>query len=352
MNILFVVAGYYGHVNPTYSIAKALAKSGHKVNYYGLGINFKDQIEKVGANLLDFPEFLTKEQKEEKKIEETELTDENYLWAQDDATYAKSYVASCYKYFESDVKEFEYFYKLTRDQQYDLIIGDKLHSYGIILAKTLQIPFIQSDYHIFYTHKEEHEIMRLQNLPIEYKQQINIECLGKFNNYLKTAFTDPVIPAVSDIDEYVEFYTNPKHKVIIYAPEILFNINKLTPLPMNYLFLGDRFGPVNLKEHHEGHSGENNFYVSLGTIMNMRSQTFVKIIEELKKISAKAVISVGGEKQVYEELKDFNSDNIKISLFVNQTDTLKETGIFISHGGANSIYESLYYGVPMILIPH
>lgn len=44
-------------------------------------------------------------------------------------------------------------------------------------------------------------------------------------------------------------------------------------------------------------------------------------------------------------------DNFSIYSFVPQLEVLENTDIFITHGGMNSITESLYYGVPMIVIP-
>jgi MGT family glycosyltransferase len=37
---------------------------------------------------------------------------------------------------------------------------------------------------------------------------------------------------------------------------------------------------------------------------------------------------------------------------VPQLEVLQRASAFITHGGMNSIHEALYYGVPLILIPH
>ena len=43
--------------------------------------------------------------------------------------------------------------------------------------------------------------------------------------------------------------------------------------------------------------------------------------------------------------------NVKFYNYANQTELLKKSNLFITHGGYNSIIESIYYGVPMIVIP-
>jgi MGT family glycosyltransferase len=44
-------------------------------------------------------------------------------------------------------------------------------------------------------------------------------------------------------------------------------------------------------------------------------------------------------------------DNIFIYPFVPQLEILKQTSVFITHGGMNSVNESIYYGVPMLVMP-
>ncbi len=43
--------------------------------------------------------------------------------------------------------------------------------------------------------------------------------------------------------------------------------------------------------------------------------------------------------------------NIKFTKFANQIEELKRSKLFITHGGYNSLLESIYYEVPMIVIP-
>jgi MGT family glycosyltransferase len=43
--------------------------------------------------------------------------------------------------------------------------------------------------------------------------------------------------------------------------------------------------------------------------------------------------------------------NFIVKNYVPQTELLKYTKLFITHGGMNSTHEGLYYGVPLIVIP-
>ena len=44
-------------------------------------------------------------------------------------------------------------------------------------------------------------------------------------------------------------------------------------------------------------------------------------------------------------------ENFLLSPYVPQLEILPRTQIYVTHAGTNSVMESLYYGVPMVLIP-
>jgi MGT family glycosyltransferase len=43
--------------------------------------------------------------------------------------------------------------------------------------------------------------------------------------------------------------------------------------------------------------------------------------------------------------------NIVVKQWVPQLDVLRRASVFVSHGGMNSVSESLYYGVPLVVVP-
>lgn len=53
MNILFVNANLYGHINPTLGLVKKLTDKGHKVDYF-CSVEFSEQVTKSGADWIDF----------------------------------------------------------------------------------------------------------------------------------------------------------------------------------------------------------------------------------------------------------------------------------------------------------
>ncbi len=95
-----------------------------------------------------------------------------------------------------------------------------------------------------------------------------------------------------------------------------------------------------------------NIYVSFGTLYNHDLDRFIKILNAFENTEYKIILSTGGEEDVYNALLKYNTNpNISINLMLNQATILKNTDIFITHGGFNSVQESIYHLVPMIVMP-
>ncbi len=90
-------------------------------------------------------------------------------------------------------------------------------------------------------------------------------------------------------------------------------------------------------------------YISLGTVFNNQPELFLKIINSINLPDTEILVAAGSS---YERLMQYNfNDNVHIEKFLPQINVLKNADIFITHGGKNSINESLAFGVPMILFP-
>ncbi len=90
-------------------------------------------------------------------------------------------------------------------------------------------------------------------------------------------------------------------------------------------------------------------YISLGTFLNERPAVFKTCLKAFGDTSWRVVIS-RGQRSVRQILGPIPR-NITVANFVPQLEILPRTRVFITHAGANSVMESLFYGVPMIAIP-
>ena len=96
-------------------------------------------------------------------------------------------------------------------------------------------------------------------------------------------------------------------------------------------------------------SAEPVIYVSLGTVNNKNLVFFKNCLAALKQIGKQAVVSIGQ----YVKKEDLGEipDNVQAVPFANQPEILQHCLVFLSHCGMNSVSESLYCGVPLVMYP-
>ena len=98
---------------------------------------------------------------------------------------------------------------------------------------------------------------------------------------------------------------------------------------------------------------ESLIYCTLGTMSNRYTKTrmFLEgLIEIIRKHPEfQLVISLGKRNEVF----DTNNlpDNVKILDYIDQHEILKKADLVITHGGAGTVKECIYYEVPMIIAP-
>ena len=90
-------------------------------------------------------------------------------------------------------------------------------------------------------------------------------------------------------------------------------------------------------------------YVSLGTIFNTDASFYRTCFRAFQSFEAQVLVSVGHDVAI-ESLGPIPA-NVIVAPHVPQLEVLQRASVFVTHGGMNSVSESLYYGVPMVVIP-
>ncbi|HET7219007.1 MAG TPA: macrolide family glycosyltransferase, partial [Vicinamibacterales bacterium] len=90
-------------------------------------------------------------------------------------------------------------------------------------------------------------------------------------------------------------------------------------------------------------------YVSLGTLFNANADFYRSCFEAFGTLDAQIVLSVG--RRIALDSLGAPPANVLVRTHVPQLDVLQRATVFITHGGMNSVSESLYYGVPVVVIP-
>jgi MGT family glycosyltransferase len=87
-------------------------------------------------------------------------------------------------------------------------------------------------------------------------------------------------------------------------------------------------------------------YLSLGSLGSADVELMRKLIAELAEAPYRIIVSKGPQHDQFEL-----ADNMVGAEFLPQTSILPQVDLVITHGGNNTVTESLYFGKPMVLLP-
>lgn len=144
------------------------------------------------------------------------------------------------------------------------------------------------------------------------------------------------------------FWTSPWLTLVLTAQEVEAARN---PLPDCTYYIGPCFA---------GRGGEEfpletlacdrpRIYVSLGTVFNNKPHVFARIIEAFSDGACQLVVSAGG---AYERLRAGRvPSNVLLFPRVPQVQVLEHVDVVVSHGGNNTVNESLAAGRPLVVLP-
>jgi MGT family glycosyltransferase len=90
-------------------------------------------------------------------------------------------------------------------------------------------------------------------------------------------------------------------------------------------------------------------YISLGTLFNTDAAFYKHCFQAFQNQDLQVILSLGAN--VTRESLGAAPANFIVRTHVPQLDVLRRSTIFVTHGGMNSVSESLYYGVPVIVVP-
>ncbi|AXC10747.1 putative glycosyltransferase [Acidisarcina polymorpha] len=96
-------------------------------------------------------------------------------------------------------------------------------------------------------------------------------------------------------------------------------------------------------------TGESLIYVSMGTMLTNAKQRLRMAVQAAQGAGRQVVVSTGPQIGV-EEIGPLAANTIVLP-YVPQTGILERAELFVTHGGLNSVLESLYRGVPLVVLP-
>ena len=320
--VLFINAGSEGHINPTVGVVQELISRGEEVVYFTIEA-FRERMEKTGAivRTLDGQKFITA----------FISGGRNYLLERINGLLLTADIV-----IPSVLEQIE-------GEHFDYIIHDSMFGCGRLLAQILKLPAINSCTSFAQT-KESFDQMLEQlskNIPPEVGKEINDE-YQSLTAMVKEKYD-------VEIHSPYEVFCNPAPLTIVYTTREFQPFGEA--FDQTYKFIGPSISTRLIQENFDltAIKGKRPIYISLGTVFNQAIDFYKLCFEAFGNSNHTVVMSIGKQTPLI-DLGEI-PQNFIVKEYVPQTEVLKYTKLFITHGGMNSTNEGLYYGVPLIVIP-
>ena len=316
--IVFFCIPAHGHTNPTLGVVRELIERGHEVWYYSYNM-LKEKIEATGAKFVSCDEY------------DTELK----LEPKDTARVGKDLAFSTKLLVDTTLALDDMVCKDMEQLQPDCIVADSMAIWGKAVALKLGIPFVSSTT-TFAFNKYSAKIM---------KQSIGelfgmIFSMSKIQKDIKR-LQDKGYPVKNVLDI---IQNDEETDTVVYtSPQFQPCADTFSD---KYAFVGPSVRTVT--EQIEK-TKEKLIYISMGTVNNDMLQLYKNCIAAFKETEYQVIMSVGNlvDIESFEELPE----NISVYTQVDQIAVLSQADVFLSHCGMNSVNESLYYEVPLVMYP-
>ncbi|MDC0705918.1 MULTISPECIES: macrolide family glycosyltransferase [Priestia] len=320
--VLFINGGSEGHINPTIAVVQELISRGEEVVYFSIEA-FRERIEKTGADVRTF----------------------------DGQKFLKAFISGGRNYLPERINGLLHTADIIipsvleqiQGEHFDYIIHDSMFGCGRLLSQILKLPatnsctsFAQNE--LSFKRMYEH---LSQSIPPEHANRINSD-FQSLTRKIKEKYG-------VEITSPYEVFCNPAPLTIVYTTREFQPFRET--FDQTYKFVGPSIPAMETQGSFDFSvlKGKSLIYISLGTVFNQEIDFYKLCFKAFENTDYTVVMSIGGKTQ----LSDLGKipKNFIVKNYVPQTEVLKYTKLFITHGGMNSTNEGLYYGIPLIVIP-
>jgi MGT family glycosyltransferase len=320
--ILFFNIPGYGHVTPSLPIVAELTRRGHSLVYF-VTETFRPAVEAAGA-----------------QYRETPGVEDDYFDARSLSGSVPTSVAAALMATAQDI--LPALLEQARAEQPDAILFDATCPWGYIAAHALGVPNAASL--ALMPPAPPGVMLNLQMLRLAapvllhgFREGIeaNRRARAVARQYgVRPLGSTELMLAPGDLS-----LCTTSREFVAYASKV----------PDSIHFVGWTIRETTSDEPLPFEGGRPLIYCSLGTLNNKQAAVFQTLIKAFTPMNADVLISTGN----HFSTGSFGTlpANIVVRPWVAQTEVLKYAALFVSHGGLNSVHDSLYRGVPMLLVP-
>jgi MGT family glycosyltransferase len=323
--IVYVSIPAHGHVNPTLPVVAELVRRGHRVIYYILGESFRAPLERAGAEVVMLspgPGY------------DPDRPDPNILRP---GPHLTAFL------LEATLGLLPPFLRDMERIAPDVIVHDMLSSWGRLAAGICRIPSVCAS--VMFTYNR---TVR-PRLGLGFLAMIPLTCMGAMVRHWRAARQLRQRYGARNLD-FLSVMTNPGDLNLVFTSRAFQPCGDA--FDDTYRFVGPSFAesaevgdfPI------ERLDGPGAIYVSMGTLYKQTEGFYRTCIEAFKDLGRPVVMAIFGNHVEAGRLGEV-PPNFVIRPYVPQLEVLKRTALFLSHGGMNSVNQSLWLGRPMLLVP-
>lgn len=315
--IIFFTTPAYGHMLSVIPVIKKLIDVGYQIDCYS-SKRFENMIKKCNANFIEY-----------------KIDFENYILKDITSNFfelTKALVDLNENVYKEYINEIDY-------TDVDLIIYDSMCSFGKNIAFKHNIKSI-----CFVT-------TLAFNLPVFLFSNLFTSTVPLYLKHLKEFKSlfkrEKIFRKKEKLQrlKVIDLFVNSGDKTIIFSPKEFQPFYKT--FPKSFHFVGttikERCEFENLFE--EKSDKKYDYCFSLGTISTENLVLYDEWLNNEYMKDKEVIISAGNS-----NIENKNTKHT-IKQRINQIQVLKNCDYFINHAGLNSVFESIYYGVPQICIP-
>ena len=316
--IVFFCIPAHGHTNPTLGVLRELVARGDQVWYYSYN-TMREKIESAGATFVSCDDY-DMEQK---------LTPKDSVRVGKDLAFSTKILVDTTLALDD---------KVCADMvqlKPDCIVADSMAVWGKAVAMKLGIPFVSSTT-TFAFNQHSAKIMK-QSIGELFKMVFSMPKITKQIKRLQGKGYP-----VKNILDIIQNDDN-THTVVYTSPQFQPCSETFSD---KYAFVGPSVRPATSKVVKKR---DKLIYISMGTVNNNMMALYKRCLAALADTDYQVIMSVGN----LVSIEEFGvlPENISVFTHVDQIAVLQQANIFVSHCGMNSVSESLYFGVPLVMLP-
>ena len=327
-----------GHLNPFLALARELQGRGHRVTVF----HMPDLASSVRAEQVDFVPIGANDHPLGSLTQS--LSDLGRLSGLAALRFTVRAIAKTTEMICHDAPQ------AVRDARVDMLLVDQTEPAGGSVAEHLGIPFV--------TLCNALALNREPNVPPPFSPWNYRESMwARMRNRLGYAVSDRILaPVRSVLADYRRRWKLPAHKG---SEDSYSRLAQISQQPREFdfprKFLPSCFhyvGPLRSPERHtvefpwERLDGRPLIYSSLGTLQNQKTDLYQCFVQACADLDVQLVIA-GRSPESLGPLPE----NVIVAAYAPQLALLGKASLTLTHGGLNTVLDSLSCGVPMVLVP-